>query len=144
MVNEIGPYIVENRRMLSRVMADRIRITHIIEPGRRETGCCTCFYAPDSCPALSCLPCFDLPSYIVSQVNASKYILVREHSVEWNNPQVQSSKGNCCGASCCSLSVMDEVTVLYFDDIYFDHGTSSEIYSLVNSHVPLVRNFTNA
>ncbi len=33
---------------------------------------------------------------------------------------MQSAKGNCCGMSCCELVVMDDVTVLYFDDIHFD------------------------
>lgn len=58
--------------------------------------------------------------FIYQQQNNS--ILVRENSLEWNNPQMQSSKGYCCGASCCALTVMDDVTVLYFDDIYFDDG----------------------
>jgi len=115
-----GPYIVEDRRMISRVAADRIRITHIIEPGKRMVGCFTCCHASDNLPALAYLPCFDYPGYIVHKVNCSKYIYVRENSLEWNSPKIQSAKGNCCGVSCCELAVQDDIRVLYFDDIYFD------------------------
>lgn len=118
--HEPGPYIVEDRRMISRAAGDSIRITHIIRHGRRQTGCLTCCHAPDSCPTLSCFPCFDYPEYIVKQVNASQYIYVRENSLEWNNPGMQATKGSCCGISCCGLAVKDNITVLYFDDMYFD------------------------
>ena len=33
---------------------------------------------------------------------------------------MQSAKGNCCGMSLCDLAVMDDVTVLHFDDMHFD------------------------
>mmetsp|Transcript_30897 Transcript_30897/g.35512 ORF Transcript_30897/g.35512 Transcript_30897/m.35512 type:complete len:219 (-) Transcript_30897:129-785(-) len=121
----LGPFIVEDRRMLSRVVGDRIRITHIIQPGNRILGCCTCCNAPDSCPLLAYCPCFDYPGYIVNEVNSSRYIYVRENSLEWNNPQMQSAKGNCCGMACCELVVMDDITVLYFDDMYFDDVSNS-------------------
>ena len=48
-------------------------------------------------------------------------IFVRENGLEWNNPSTQPAKGDFCGQSCEELSVMDNVTVLYFDDIHFDH-----------------------
>uniref|UniRef100_A0A6V2HAJ3 Uncharacterized protein n=1 Tax=Ditylum brightwellii TaxID=49249 RepID=A0A6V2HAJ3_9STRA len=35
---------------------------------------------------------------------------------------MQLDKGNCCGSSCTELTVLDNVTVLYFDDVYFDNG----------------------
>ena len=47
-------------------------------------------------------------SYIVHKVNCSKYIYVRENSLEWNSPKIQSAKGNCCGVSCCELAVQDD------------------------------------
>mmetsp|Transcript_18020 Transcript_18020/g.39394 ORF Transcript_18020/g.39394 Transcript_18020/m.39394 type:complete len:212 (+) Transcript_18020:69-704(+) len=115
------PFIVEDRRMLSRVAGDRIKITHTIEPGRRETGCITCCHAPDNCPILaSFLCCYDYPEYIVNEMNASRYIYVRENGIEWNSPSMQPAKGTCCGQSCTELAVMDNITVLYFDDINFD------------------------
>ena len=33
---------------------------------------------------------------------------------------MQSAKGNWCGMALCELTVMDEVTVLYFDDMHFE------------------------
>lgn len=33
---------------------------------------------------------------------------------------MQSAKGDCCGMAVCELVVMDDITVLYFDDLYFD------------------------
>mmetsp|Transcript_12033 Transcript_12033/g.17103 ORF Transcript_12033/g.17103 Transcript_12033/m.17103 type:complete len:216 (-) Transcript_12033:706-1353(-) len=114
------PYIVEDRRMLSRVSGDGVRITHTIQPGSREKGVLTCFHAPDNCPYLASFPCIDWPSYIVSTFNASHYIHVRENSLEWNTPRMQMARGDCCGCSPCQLAVRDDVTVLYFDDIHFN------------------------
>eukprot|EP01083_Nonionella_stella_P077439 211487_1 len=122
---EIAPFIVEDRRMLSRVAGDRIRITHIIQPGVREPGCITCCHAPDACSVLAYCPCFDFPGYIVNKVNSSRYIYIRENSLEYNNPLMQTAKGKWCGMSCCQLAVMDDVTVLYFDDIHFDEVKNS-------------------
>lgn len=121
MPREEAPYIVEDRRMMSRICGDRIKITHTIEPGKRQTGCLACCHAPDSCPTFAYLPCFDYPQYIVNEVNASKYIYIRENGLEWNDPGIQADKGRCCGLSCTHLAVMDRVTVLYFDDIHFDN-----------------------
>lgn len=115
------PFIVEDRRMLSRVAGDRIKITHTIEPGQREPGCIVCCHAPDNCPMLAWLCCYDYPAYILTEMTASRYIFVRENGLEWNNPSTQPAKGDFCGQSCEELSVMDNVTVLYFDDIHFDH-----------------------
>ena len=117
---EESPYIVEDRRMLSRASGDRVRITHTIEPGRRTPGCLTCCYAPESCSPLRCLPCFAPPEDVVNQMSSSRYIYVRENSLEWNNPSMQPARGRCCGRTCCRLSVVDDVTVLYFDDMNFD------------------------
>lgn len=47
-------------------------------------------------------------------------IYVRENGIEWNSPSMQPAKGTCCGQSCTELAVMDNITVLYFDDINFD------------------------
>jgi len=121
----LPPFIVEDRLMLSRTSADRYRITHTIKPGSREQGCLTCCYSPDQCPFcvyLGCGGCFgadsgcgcDYPEYAVKQMNASAYVVVRENSLEWNDPVLRYK-------ACCSnrLEVMDRVSVMYFDDSQF-------------------------
>ena len=55
-------------------------------------------------------------------MNSSRYIYLRENSLEFNNPTMQAAKGKCCGAALCELAVLDNVTVLYFDDQHFDDG----------------------
>lgn len=72
MTNGSKPYIVEDRTMISRSCGDRIKITHSIEPGRDETGCLTCFYAPPEYPIVAQCPCFDYPEYIVNEIKASR------------------------------------------------------------------------
>ena len=55
------------------ITATKVKITHTIEPGQRETGCITCCHAPDNCPILaSFLCCYDYPEYIVNEMNASR------------------------------------------------------------------------
>mmetsp|Transcript_17646 Transcript_17646/g.42486 ORF Transcript_17646/g.42486 Transcript_17646/m.42486 type:complete len:80 (-) Transcript_17646:396-635(-) len=66
------PYIVEDRPMISRSSGDRVKLTHTIEPGKEETGCLTCFYAPPEYPILAKCPCFDYPEYIVNEIKASQ------------------------------------------------------------------------
>lgn len=114
--------------MLSRVASDRIRLTHVIQPGTRRPGCLVCCHAPTSCPSLSHIPpfnlCIDYPLYIVNKINSSRYIYIRENSIEYNNPTMQAARGSCCGivcGSCSKLEVRDQVTVLYFDDEHFDN-----------------------
>jgi len=58
----------------------------------------------------------------VNKMNSSRYIYLRENSLEFNNPTMQAAKGKCCGAALCELAVWDNVTVLYFDDQHFDDG----------------------
>jgi len=115
---EQPPRIVENRLMLSRTSADRLHITHTIDPGAREAGCSgPCCHAPDAFPHCAWLcPCgfVDYPEYAVSKMNASRYINVRENSIEWNTPTLRFA--NCCSAE---LEVMDDVHVMYFDDSQF-------------------------
>lgn len=101
-----------------------VRLIHVIQPGTRRPGCLVCCNAPDSNPCLSRCCCVDYPVYILNKMNSSRYIYVRENSLEFNNPSMQATKGRCCGASCCELSVKDNVTVLYFDDEHFDEGKS--------------------
>lgn len=125
MIDQVPPYLVEDRRMLSRIAGDRIRLTHIVQPGSRRTGCLVCCNAPDSCPALSYCCCIDYPTYIVNRVDSSRYIYIRENSLEFNNPIMQAARGSCCGASLFKLAVRDNVTVMYFDDEHFDNVRDS-------------------
>ncbi|KAL7441032.1 hypothetical protein ACHAXH_004939 [Discostella pseudostelligera] len=128
MTNGSKPYIVEDRTMVSRSCGDRIKITHSIEPGREETGCLTCFYAPPEYPILAQCPCFDYPEYIVNEIKASRYIYIRENSIEYNQPTLQPAKSEtplsatfCCGRSPSSLAVRDRVITLYYDDLLMDN-----------------------
>mmetsp|Transcript_19450 Transcript_19450/g.29972 ORF Transcript_19450/g.29972 Transcript_19450/m.29972 type:complete len:224 (+) Transcript_19450:131-802(+) len=114
------PYVIEDRPMLSRARNDSIKIFHTIEPGEDEPSCLQCCNAPDQCPALSLFPCCGYPSYIVQEMAASRYIYVRENSLEWNDPWFQAANGDCCGTACCELAVTDHVRVLYYDDMMFD------------------------
>jgi hypothetical protein len=63
----------------------------------------------------------------VNEVSSSRYIYIRENSIEYNTPTLQPAKATtplstvlCCGNSPSELVVRDQVTVLYFDDIIFD------------------------
>jgi len=124
MGRQVGPFIVEDRRMMSRVKGDRIRITHIVEPGERVKGCCTCFNAPKSLPMLSYwLCCVDYPKRSINKLNSSKYVYIRENGIEFNTPKIHAANGFCFGSACCKLSVKDKVTVIYFDDIHFSEVT---------------------
>ncbi|KAK1732559.1 hypothetical protein QTG54_016771 [Skeletonema marinoi] len=123
------PYIVEDRPMISRSSGDRVKILHLIQPGKEETGCLTCFYAPPSFPAIisHLLPCIDYPEYILREVHSSQYIYIRENSIEVNQPTIQPARsesvlGNvlCCGHSSTDLIVLDQVTVIYYDDLIMD------------------------
>ena len=110
------PYIVEDRRMVSRVKTNSITLISLIEPGETTKGCCQCCNAPPACPCCALFPCCDDPEYIVTAREASKYIVIRENSLEWNDPKIVTSEGNCCGQSLCMYRIQDQVTVLYFDD----------------------------
>ncbi|KAL3822279.1 hypothetical protein ACHAXA_005912 [Cyclostephanos tholiformis] len=121
------PYIVEDRPMISRSSGDRVKITHTIEPGKDETGCLTCFYSPPDYPILAKCPCYDYPEYIVNEINSSRYIYIRENSIEYNQPTLQPAKAEnalatvlCCGNSPTSLIVRDQISTIYFDDILMD------------------------
>ena len=116
-----GPYIVEDRLMLSRANVNAITITQVIPPGIRTYPCYATCYSPDSVPCCSMLPCCMDPKYIVKEIEASKYIYVRENSIEWNSPEMVTKEGNCCGSSCCAFRAQDNIKVLYFDDPIFDN-----------------------
>ncbi|GMI36650.1 hypothetical protein TrRE_jg3980 [Triparma retinervis] len=116
-------FLVADRVMMSRINASAITVTEIIPHGVTSYGCCACCYAPDSCPGCAVCPCIKDPKYIVKEMEASKYIYVRENSIEWNQPVKISKEGDCCGVSCCLFRAQDQISVLYFDDPLFDNIT---------------------
>jgi len=69
-------------------------------------GCLSCCYAPECMPCCALLPCVKDPKYIVKELEASKYIYIRENSLEWNQPMKVNKEGDCCGFSCSVLKTM--------------------------------------
>lgn len=106
--------------MLSRTHGDGVKIIRTVPEGELNAGCCACCRAPEECPSLSFFPCCDLPSYILNGLAASRYIYIRENSLEWNDPKIRRAGGMCCGSACCALEIEDDVSVIYFDDSTFN------------------------
>jgi len=116
-------FIVEDRLMMSRANASFITVTNVVPHGSKTYGCCACCYAPEICPGCALLPCVRDPKYIVKEMEASKYIYIRENSLEWNAPMKIQKEGDCFGSSCCYFRAKDNVKVMYFDDPAFDQIT---------------------
>jgi hypothetical protein len=57
---------------------------------------------------------------IALRKESSKYILIRENSLEWNEPRIVMKNGTCCGIDPCTYDIQDNVKVLYFDDPIFE------------------------
>lgn len=121
----IVPYKEFRRPMLSRVYAPVQQIISTdIKPGKHSEGCCVMVAAPDYCPCMAALPCVGEPQYIHDKREGSKYILVRENSIEWNSPTRVARQGACCaphrcemfGVSCVLYDIHDHINVVYFDD----------------------------
>ena len=72
------------RRMMSRRGKGKIRIISSLSPGTRTPGCFVCCTAPSFCPILSVCPCYNDSEYIHIKRESSKYIFIRENSIEWN------------------------------------------------------------
>ena len=121
--------------MLSRVYAPVQQLVlsrdgeqDLVPPGLREEGCCVCCVASENCPCLSLAPCYGEPISIHEKRESSKYILMRENSMEWNTPVRISRpgalcsplRGECCGVSCFRYDIKDDVKVVYFDDPMLD------------------------
>ena len=113
-------FIVEDRLMMSRSNANAITVTVVVPHGVKTYGCLACCYAPEWAPGCAVIPCIKDPKYIVKELEASKYIYIRENSLEWNQPNKVNKEGDCCGFSCCMFRAQDNVSVLYFDDPMFD------------------------
>lgn len=105
--------VVEFRHMLS------IKIVRSLKPGKDSPSCLVWCNAPACCPLCSFFPCCDDAEYIVMKREASKYVYIRENSLEWNEPGVVMKQGSCFGIDLCIYEVQDHVKVLYFDDPMF-------------------------
>jgi hypothetical protein len=118
-----------NTKKIMKLQKYKVKILNLIQPGKEETGCLTCFYAPPHYPAIisHITPCIDYPEYILREVRASQYIYIRENSIEYNSPSIQPARSNnftqdilCCGNSSTDLVVLDHISVIYYDDILMD------------------------
>jgi hypothetical protein len=117
-----GPLYKEERPMLSLQNASAVQITRHVETARTQYGCCKCCHAPDSCwCCMLIFPCCKYPKKVSDKLEDSKYVYVRENSVEWNDPTITFEDCDCCiPVNFCSLRVADNVQVLYFDDPAFE------------------------
>lgn len=113
----------EGRHMLSRQNEKSISITTILNPGKHMSGSLVCCSSPACCPICSIFPCCDEAEYIKLKRESSKYVFIRENSLEWNEPKVILKKGSFLGLDPCNYDIQDNVTVLYFDDPMFDRLT---------------------
>jgi len=106
--------------MMSRVNANSIVVVSSLKPGVHVPSCLVCCNAPSCCALCGILPCCNIPEYINIHREASKYIYIRENSIEWNEPEIVMQDGKCFGVDPCVYQVWDNVKVLYYDDPIFD------------------------
>jgi len=74
------------------------------------------------------MPCCNDPEYIHVKKESSKYIFIRENSLEWNMPVVVMKQGTCCGIDPCIYEIQDNIKVLYFDDPIFSRISDQTRY----------------
>ena len=108
--------------MLGRQSRGAINLT-TLEPGTHKASCVTCLSSPSCCPLCSICICCDDSEYIKEKREASKYIYIRENSLEWNEPEIVMKAGSCLGVDPCLYQIHDNVHVVYYDDIMFDRIT---------------------
>ena len=111
------------RKMMSRKTKSKIKVIASLKPGTNTPGCLVCCSAPACCPILSICPCCNDTEYIHIKKESSKYIYIRENSIEWNMPSIIMKKGTCCGIDPCIYDIKDDVKVLYYDDPIFNRIT---------------------
>ena len=107
---------IKNRRMHSRQDELYVSVVDSLAPGKITNGCCVCCHAPSCCAICSLCLCCDDSEFISLKREASKYIFIRENSIEWNDPAVTCTTGSCCGVDPCLFDIQDRVKVVYFDD----------------------------
>lgn len=110
----------QHRPMHSRKNPAVVDIIASLTPSTEIPCCLAIFTAPACCPLLSVCCCCKDAVYVSTKRNASKYVWIRENSLEWNDPQVVFSKGSFCGIDPCMYDIKDNIRVLYYDDPMFD------------------------
>ena len=108
---------------MSRLNNKSIKVLQSLNPGKQTNGCFVCCSAPDCCTVCSLCPCCSDSEYIAVRKESSKYIFIRENSLEWNEPKIVMKNGTCCGIDPCVYDIQDNVKILYFDDPIFDRLT---------------------
>lgn len=98
-------FVNTGRGILSRREKESIQILQQLAPGKHTAGCLVCCASPVCCPACSIFPCFDDAEYVILKRESSKYVYIREHSLEWNDPKVVMKKGSCLGLDPCHYEV---------------------------------------
>jgi hypothetical protein len=77
------------RPAISRQDDNTISILGEVTSGENSHGWSACCAAPSCCSTLGTIPCcFHNPEYITLRHESSKYVYVRENSLEWNDPVV--------------------------------------------------------
>ena len=114
-------YKVTGRGMLSRLQANSWSLSSLV-PGRDTKSCVVCCNAPTCCPMCGLCPCCDDAEYVKERREASKYIYIRENSLEWNDPEIVLIQSGSC-LDPCMYTVKDRVHVVYFDDPMMDRIT---------------------
>eukprot|EP00968_Pinguiococcus_pyrenoidosus_P008325 scaffold585_cov237-Pinguiococcus_pyrenoidosus.AAC.9 len=105
------------RVMMNKAEQHSIRVVEELQPGEHEVGNCQCFSCVPLCACCLVLPCCVIPESIAGQLRDSRYIYVKETSIEWNDPRAVCLEGGfLCGIDPCNYRVQDDVTVLYYDD----------------------------
>jgi hypothetical protein len=100
------------RKMMSRKNNSKIKILSSLSPGKNTPGCLVCCGAPACCPLLSICPCCNDSEYIYIKRESSKYVYIRENSIEWNSPEVIMKHGYCFGVDPCVYDIQDHVKVV--------------------------------
>mmetsp|Transcript_25248 Transcript_25248/g.25477 ORF Transcript_25248/g.25477 Transcript_25248/m.25477 type:complete len:229 (+) Transcript_25248:102-788(+) len=114
------PFRNRGRNIMSRTNANTIQIISTLKPGMHSPSCFVCCHAPSCCALCSIFPCCNDPEYIILSRESSKYIYIRENSIEWNDPEISLSNGPCFGVDPCMYEIRDRISVLYYDDPIFD------------------------
>jgi len=109
--------------MMSRSNTNNITVISALKPGVHSASCLVCCNAPSCCALCGILPCCNDPEYIILNRESSKYVYIRENSIEWNDPQIIMKHGPLFGVDPCMYDIRDNVKVLYYDDPIFDRIT---------------------
>lgn len=109
----------DGRAIMSRLSETSVLILKNLTAGKTANGCLVCCNSPSCCAICSVCPCCDYSEYLVKRRESSKYIHIRENSIEWNTPEISMRSGNCFGIDPCIFDVKDNVEVIYYDDPIF-------------------------